>query len=163
MRPSEPQTLFGIGLPALWGTFAVARTARGVRFNPIQRVTARRHRIIGSSAYCALCRNGTSFSAFRLTKGGRVRLVETDYLVVGAGATGMAFVDTLVAESDVDVVMVDRRHRPGGHWLDAYPFVRLHQPSAYYGVELARAWQRSHRRLRSKRRLLRAVDGRRDL
>ena len=63
-----------------------------------------------------------------------MRLVETDYLVVGAGATGMAFVDTLVAESDVDVVMVDRRHRPGGHWLDAYPFVRLHQPSAYYGV-----------------------------
>jgi hypothetical protein len=62
-------------------------------------------------------------------------LVETDYLVVGAGATGMAFVDTLVAESDVDVVMVDRRHRPGGHWLDAYPFVRLHQPSAYYGVD----------------------------
>src|SRR5580658_10066043 len=46
----------------------------------------------------------------------------------------MAFVDTLVAESDVDVVIVDRRHRPGGHWLDAYPFVRLHQPSAYYGV-----------------------------
>jgi hypothetical protein len=63
-----------------------------------------------------------------------VRQVETDYLVVGAGATGMAFVDTLVAESDVDVVIVDRRHRPGGHWLDAYPFVRLHQPSAYYGV-----------------------------
>jgi hypothetical protein len=46
----------------------------------------------------------------------------------------MAFVDTLIAESDVDVVIVDRRHRPGGHWLDAYPFVRLHQPSAYYGV-----------------------------
>jgi hypothetical protein len=63
-----------------------------------------------------------------------MRDVVTDYLVVGAGATGMAFVDTLVAESDVDVVMVDRRHRPGGHWLDAYPFVRLHQPSAYYGV-----------------------------
>jgi hypothetical protein len=63
-----------------------------------------------------------------------MREVQTDYLVVGAGATGMAFVDTLVAESDADVVMVDRRHRPGGHWLDAYPFVRLHQPSAYYGV-----------------------------
>jgi putative NAD(P)-binding protein len=60
--------------------------------------------------------------------------IETDYLVVGAGATGMAFTDALIAESDVDVVMVDRRHRPGGHWLDAYPFVRLHQPSAYYGV-----------------------------
>ena len=61
--------------------------------------------------------------------------IETDYLVVGAGATGMAFVDTLIARTDVDVVLVDRRHRPGGHWLDAYPFVRLHQPSAYYGVE----------------------------
>jgi hypothetical protein len=63
-----------------------------------------------------------------------VRVIETDYLVVGAGASGMAFVDALVAESDAEVVLVDRRHRPGGHWLDAYPFVRLHQPSAYYGV-----------------------------
>jgi hypothetical protein len=63
-----------------------------------------------------------------------MREIETDYLVVGAGATGMAFVDTLIAQSDAEVVVVDRRHRAGGHWLDAYPFVRLHQPSAYYGV-----------------------------
>src|SRR6185437_16413339 len=27
-----------------------------------------------------------------------------------------------------------RRHRPGGRWNTAYPFVRLHQPSAFYGV-----------------------------
>ena len=47
----------------------------------------------------------------------------------------MAFADTLVANTDAEVLLVDRRHRPGGHWLDAYPFVRLHQPSAYYGVE----------------------------
>jgi hypothetical protein len=60
--------------------------------------------------------------------------IDTDYLVVGAGAFGMGFVDSLIAHSDGDVVMVDRRHRPGGHWLDAYPFVRLHQPSANYGV-----------------------------
>jgi len=46
----------------------------------------------------------------------------------------MAFADSLIAESDADVVIVDRRHRPGGHWNNAYPFVRLHQPSAYYGV-----------------------------
>jgi hypothetical protein len=64
---------------------------------------------------------------------GAARL-ETDYLVVGAGAMGMAFVDSLVEHGDADVVMVDRRHRPGGHWLDAYPFVQLHQPSDYYGV-----------------------------
>ena len=64
-----------------------------------------------------------------------MRELETDYLVVGAGASGMAFADTLLAHSDAEVTLVDRRHRPGGHWLDAYPFVRLHQPSAYYGVE----------------------------
>lgn len=63
-----------------------------------------------------------------------MRSVETDYLVVGAGATGMAFADALIAESDANVVMVDRRPAPGGHWNDAYPFVRLHQPSAIYGV-----------------------------
>ncbi len=57
-----------------------------------------------------------------------------DYLVIGAGGVAMAFVDTLLSESDATVVMVDRRHRAGGHWNDAYPFVRLHQPSAYYGV-----------------------------
>ncbi len=61
-------------------------------------------------------------------------VIDTDYLVVGAGAAGMAFVDALIADSDADVVMVDRRHRPGGHWNDAYPFVRLHQPSSFYGV-----------------------------
>ena len=61
--------------------------------------------------------------------------LETDYLVVGAGALGMAFVDSLIARCDADVVVVDRRHRPGGHWLDAYPFVQLHQPSRYYGVD----------------------------
>lgn len=60
--------------------------------------------------------------------------LDADYLVVGCGAAGMAFADALVADADVDVVMVDRRHAPGGHWHDAYPFVRLHQPSAYYGV-----------------------------
>lgn len=60
--------------------------------------------------------------------------IETDYLVVGAGAAGMAFTDALIAAGDADVVMVDRRHAPGGHWLDAYPFVRIHQASACYGV-----------------------------
>ena len=60
--------------------------------------------------------------------------LETDYLVVGAGAAGMAFTDALLAHSDATVTIVDRRHAPGGHWIDAYPYVRLHQPSAFYGV-----------------------------
>ena len=60
--------------------------------------------------------------------------LEADYLVVGSGAMGMAFTDVLMTESEATVVMIDRRDRPGGHWNDAYPFVRLHQPSAFYGV-----------------------------
>ena len=60
--------------------------------------------------------------------------MEVDYLVVGAGAMGMAFTDALVDHADVRVAMVDRRHGVGGHWLAAYPFVRLHQSSAFYGV-----------------------------
>lgn len=60
--------------------------------------------------------------------------METDYLVVGSGAVGMAFVDTLLDESDAHITMVDRHAKPGGHWNDAYSFVTLHQPSAYYGV-----------------------------
>jgi hypothetical protein len=57
-----------------------------------------------------------------------------DYVVVGSGAMGMAFTDTLLTETDATVLMVDAHHRPGGHWNDAYPYVRLHQPSAFYGV-----------------------------
>lgn len=62
-------------------------------------------------------------------------MLETDYLVIGAGAASMAFVDTLLTESpDVSVTIVDRHKQPGGHWNDAYGFVRLHQPSLLYGV-----------------------------
>ena len=45
--------------------------------------------------------------------------------MVGAGASPLSFVDTLLSDS---------AYRPGGHWNHAYPFVRLHQPSAHYGV-----------------------------
>src|SRR6478609_2742840 len=62
------------------------------------------------------------------------RMIEADYLVVGAGAMGMAFTDALTDHADVRVALVERRHSPGGHWLEAYPFVRLHQASAFYGV-----------------------------
>jgi hypothetical protein len=57
-----------------------------------------------------------------------------DYLVIGCGAMGMAFTDVLMTETDATVIMVDRYHQPGGHWNCAYPFVRLHQPSSFYGV-----------------------------
>ncbi|MFT3957195.1 MAG: hypothetical protein QM722_23295 [Piscinibacter sp.] len=60
--------------------------------------------------------------------------LQTDYLIAGAGAVGLAFADTLLAETDADIVIVDRHGLPGGHWNDAYPFVGLHQPSVFYGV-----------------------------
>ena len=65
--------------------------------------------------------------------------ISTDYLVVGSGASGLAFADSLIAEDpNAELVLVDRRPGVGGHWLDAYPFVRLHTPSAYYGVNSLR-------------------------
>ncbi len=67
--------------------------------------------------------------------------METDYVVIGAGALGMGFVDTLIEHSDAEVVIIDRRHGPGGHWLDSYPFVELHQPSMNYGVNSTRLGQ----------------------
>ncbi len=63
-----------------------------------------------------------------------MRSLQTDYLVVGAGAMGMAFADALIDHADVHVTLVDRRHAASGHWQDAYPFVRLHQASLFYGV-----------------------------
>jgi hypothetical protein len=60
--------------------------------------------------------------------------IETDYLIIGAGAVGLAFADTLLSETDAHITIVDRRGKPGGHWNDAYSFVTLHQPSSFYGV-----------------------------
>ena len=50
---------------------------------------------------------------------------------------GMAFADVLLTESEATVIIIDKYHQPGGHWNVAYPFVRLHQPSSFYGVSSA--------------------------
>ncbi|MEM9132177.1 MAG: NAD(P)-binding protein [Actinomycetota bacterium] len=63
-----------------------------------------------------------------------VAVIEADYIVIGAGAMGMAFVDEILTHSDATVAVIDKHAKPGGHWNDAYPFVRLHQPSFFYGV-----------------------------
>lgn len=63
--------------------------------------------------------------------------LETDYLIIGAGAMGMAFADTLLTDTQTSgarIMMVDGHAKPGGHWNDAYPFVTLHQPASFYGV-----------------------------
>ena len=63
-----------------------------------------------------------------------MRSPDTAHLRGGAGAMGMPFTDDLIDHADVHVTLVDRRHGPGGHWQDAYPFVQLHQASLFYGV-----------------------------
>ncbi|KAI9031049.1 pyridine nucleotide-disulfide oxidoreductase-domain-containing protein [Hyaloraphidium curvatum] len=58
-----------------------------------------------------------------------------DYLVIGAGALGIAFCDSLLSSSDTaTVILADRNDRPGGHWTVAYPYVALHQAAFSYGV-----------------------------
>jgi hypothetical protein len=61
-------------------------------------------------------------------------MYETDYLIIGTGAIGMNCADVLLEETDANILMIDQHSAPGGHWNDAYSFVRLHQPSAFYGV-----------------------------
>ena len=60
--------------------------------------------------------------------------IAVDYLVIGAGVSGMAFADVIAGESGRTMAIVDRNDAPGGHWTMSYPFVRLHGSSEAYGV-----------------------------
>ena len=72
--------------------------------------------------------------------------LHVDYLISGAGAMGMAFADVILHESGKTIALVDRRAAPDGHWNDAYPFVRLHRPSAFYGVNSRALGDETNRR-----------------
>jgi Pyridine nucleotide-disulphide oxidoreductase len=58
------------------------------------------------------------------------RLENCDVCIVGAGITGLnaLFVASQYLSRDQRVILVDRRQRVGGMWVDTYPYVRLHQP-----------------------------------
>lgn len=58
-----------------------------------------------------------------------------DYLVVGAGVSGLSFVDEILTRTSASILIVDKRDLPGGHWVDSYPYVKLHQSANQYGVE----------------------------
>ena len=60
--------------------------------------------------------------------------MQVDYLIIGCGASAMAFLDVMLKETEATFAVVDKNNAPGGHWNHAYPFVRLHQPSSFYGV-----------------------------
>jgi hypothetical protein len=62
-------------------------------------------------------------------------LVETcDVCIVGAGLAGLnaLFVASQYLSRDQKVILVDRRRRVGGMWVDTYPYVRLHQPHGMF-------------------------------
>src|SRR5262249_52406155 len=48
----------------------------------------------------------------------------------GAGLAGMnaLFVASRYLDRNQRVILIDRRPRVGGMWVDTYPYVRLHQP-----------------------------------
>ena len=79
--------------------------------------------------------------------------LSTDYLVVGAGAMGMSFVEELVYNNPrVEIIIIDNRAAPGGHWNNAYSFVCLHQHACTYMestpglLELVeQIWRQKHR------------------
>ncbi|WP_374103506.1 NAD(P)-binding protein [Rhodococcus sp. MH15] len=50
-----------------------------------------------------------------------------DVCIVGAGITGLnaLFVARRYLERDQKVILVDRRQRVGGMWVDTYPYVSL--------------------------------------
>jgi Pyridine nucleotide-disulphide oxidoreductase len=61
--------------------------------------------------------------------------VETcDVCIVGAGLAGLnaLFVASQYLSRDQKVILVDRRRRVGGMWVDTYPYVRLHQPHGMF-------------------------------
>lgn len=57
-----------------------------------------------------------------------------DVCIVGAGVAGLnaAFAASRHMSRDQRIILVDRRERVGGMWVDTYPYVRLHQPHGMF-------------------------------
>jgi hypothetical protein len=65
---------------------------------------------------------------------GAPRVERCDVCILGAGIAGInaLFVASRYLSRDHKVVLVDRRRRVGGMWIDTYPYVRLHQPHGHF-------------------------------
>ena len=57
-----------------------------------------------------------------------------DTCIVGAGISGLnaLFVASRHLSRDQRVILIDRRSRAGGMWVDTYDYVRLHQPHPFF-------------------------------
>lgn len=72
-----------------------------------------------------------------------------DVCIVGAGLAGLnaLFVASRYLGRDQKIVLIDRRTRVGGMWVDTYPYVRLHQPHPMFtagNIEWTLNQKRSH-------------------
>ncbi|MCP1726585.1 hypothetical protein J2T60_000550 [Natronospira proteinivora] len=72
-----------------------------------------------------------------------------DVCIVGAGISGLnaLFVARQYLSRDQRVVLVDRRTRVGGMWLDTYDYIRLHQPHPFFtagNIEWTLSKKREH-------------------
>ena len=58
------------------------------------------------------------------------RVEQCDLCIVGAGLAGInaLFVASRYLSPEQRIILIDRRQRVGGMWVDTYPYVRLHQP-----------------------------------
>ncbi len=58
------------------------------------------------------------------------RMASCDVCIVGAGIAGLnaLFAASRYLSRDQKVILIDRRGRVGGMWVDVYSYVRLHQP-----------------------------------
>lgn len=62
------------------------------------------------------------------------RVERCDVCIVGAGIAGLnaLFAASQYLSRDQKVILVDRRERVGGMWVDTYEYVRLHQPHGLF-------------------------------
>jgi Pyridine nucleotide-disulphide oxidoreductase len=79
-----------------------------------------------------------------------VAVESCDVCIVGAGVAGLnaLFVASRYLSRDQKVILVDRRDRVGGMWVDTYPYVRLHQPHPMFtagNIEWTLGQDRSYR------------------
>jgi thioredoxin reductase len=85
------------------------------------------------------------------------RVESCDVCIVGAGVAGLnaLFAASRYLSRDQKVILIDRRARLGGMWVDVYSYVRLHQPHPMFtagNIEWTLGRDRAH--LATKREVL---------
>ena len=56
----------------------------------------------------------------------RARVLQVKYAIIGAGQSGLQFLQKCVTKNAGSVAIVDTQAAIGGHWINQYSFVRLH-------------------------------------